>query len=150
MHVLFINMDFNIIIDDSLVSLNGINANTLAISCAIKVAIAHSLVNAEKIIKLIEEKKCDYTFIEIMACPGGCIGGGGQPIQSTNDIKLKRMDALYDIDNSQKIRKSHENPDVITLYSQYLKEPLSPLAHDLLHTHYHKAATNPYDFSHLK
>lgn len=114
----------------------------------IKVAIAHGLKNAEKIMAAIRVGTCDYTFIEIMACPGGCIGGGGQPIQSTRDIKLLRMDALYDIDQSQVLRKSHENPDVKTLYKDFLGEPLSPIAHDLLHTHYHKIAKT-YDFSYL-
>ena len=130
---------------------NGIKEATIDLgNTSIKVAIVHSLVNAKKLIAKINEGKCDYTFIEVMACPGGCIGGGGQPIQSTNDIKLKRMDALYDIDLSKRIRKSHENPDVITLYNEYLGEPLSPRSHELLHTHYHKVATIPYDFSHLK
>ena len=70
-----------------------------------------------------------YTFIEIMACPGGCIGGGGQPVTTIVDIKKLRMDALYDIDNSSAIRKSHENPDIVTLYNEYLGSPLSELSH---------------------
>lgn len=118
-------------------------------NATIKVAIAHGLNNAKKIMDMVKSGECDYTFIEIMACPGGCIGGGGQPIGTTNQIKQLRMDALYDIDKTQKIRKSHENPDVIALYKEYLGEPLSPLAHKLLHTHYHKTAKT-YDFTNLK
>lgn len=114
----------------------------------IKVAIAHGLINAQKIMEAIKRGESNYAFIEIMACPGGCVGGGGQPIQSIKETKLLRMDALYDIDRGQAIRKSHENPDIVRLYKEYLGEPLSPLAHDLLHTSYRKQE-KPYDFSHL-
>ena len=103
----------------------------------IKVAIAHGLRNAEIIMRQIEEGTSEYTFIEIMACPGGCIGGGGQPISSTTEVKKLRQDALYDIDKGQAIRKSHENPDVERLYEEFLSHPLSEKAHELLHTHYH-------------
>ena len=104
----------------------------------IKIAIAHGLKNAELIMRQIEEGTCDYTFIEIMACPGGCIGGGGQPISGTTAVKMLRQDALYDIDKGQTIRKSHENPDVKRLYEEFLEKPLSEKAHHLLHTHYSK------------
>lgn len=104
----------------------------------IKIAIAHGLRNAELVMRQIEEGTCDYTFIEIMACPGGCIGGGGQPISGTKAVKMLRQDALYDIDKGQTIRKSHENPDVIRLYEEFLEKPLSEKAHHLLHTHYGK------------
>ena len=86
-----------------------------------------------------------YDFIEIMACPGGCIGGGGQPIGTTNAIRKKRMASLYQIDRSLPLRKSHENPEIQTLYKEFLGEPLSEKSHELLHTHYHKV-DKPYEF----
>jgi len=104
----------------------------------VKVAIAHTLKNAKILMEDVKKGKSPYDFIEIMACPGGCIGGGGQPIGTTNAIKKKRMEALYKIDRELPIRKSHENPDIITLYNEFLGEPLSEKAHHLLHTHYHK------------
>ena len=103
-----------------------------------KVAIAHTLKNACILMEQIQRNESPYDFIEIMACPGGCIGGGGQPIGTTNAIRKKRMAALYEIDKNLPIRKSHENPDIITLYKEFLGEPLSGKAHELLHTHYHK------------
>ena len=103
-----------------------------------KVAIAHTLKNARLLMEQIQRNESPYDFIEIMACPGGCIGGGGQPIGTTNAIRKKRMAALYEIDRNLPIRKSHENPDIITLYKEFLGEPLSEKAHELLHTHYHK------------
>lgn len=104
----------------------------------IKIAIAHGLRNAEIIMRQIEEGTSEYTFIEIMACPGGCIGGGGQPISGTTKVKMLRQDALYDIDKGQAVRKSHENPDVKELYEAFLGEPNGEKAHHLLHTHYSK------------
>ena len=80
-----------------------------------------------------------------MACPGGCIGGGGQPIGTTNAIRRKRIEALYKIDKGLPIRKSHENPDIIKLYQDFLGEPLSHKSHELLHTTYHKVPL-PYEF----
>ena len=115
----------------------------------IKVAIAHGLLNARKLMEGVKAGETPYTFIEIMACPGGCIGGGGQPVTTIVDIKKLRMDALYDIDNSSAIRKSHENPDIVTLYNEYLGSPLSELSHELLHTHY-TARKKVYDFSYLE
>lgn len=128
----------------------GIKEATVKLgSKEIKVAIAHTLVNAKKVMEAIKDGSCDYTFIEIMACPGGCIGGGGQPIDTTMDIKKLRMDSLYDIDKNNIIRKSHENPDIQTIYKDFLGEPLSEKAHELLHTHYHKVKKQ-HDFSYLK
>lgn len=117
----------------------GIKEATIALGdTPVKVAIAHGLKNAEKVLQIIKDGTADYTFIEVMACPGGCIGGGGQPVNTTFDIKKMRQDSLYDIDDSLVYRKSHENPEVITLYQDYLGAPLSEKAHHLLHTHYHK------------
>lgn len=111
----------------------------------VKVAIAHGLKNAEKVMQMIQDGTADYTFIEIMACPGGCIGGGGQPVNTTFKMKELRQDALYAIDESLPYRKSHKNPEIITLYKDFLGEPLGETAHHLLHTHYHqqrKATSN--------
>jgi iron only hydrogenase large subunit-like protein len=78
----------------------------------------------------------DYHFIEIMACPGGCIGGGGQPIRTTDEVRERRIDAIYREDKRLPIRKSHENPAIRKLYEEYLGEPLGEKSHELLHTHY--------------
>jgi len=102
----------------------------------LKVAIAHGLVNANKIMKLTREGKAPYHFVEIMACPGGCIGGGGQPIPTNMQIRQKRMKAIYSEDESKVLRKSHENPDVIAIYKEFLDQPNSHKSHELLHTHY--------------
>ncbi len=111
----------------------------------VKIAIAHTLLNAKKIMEQLKAGTCDFDFIEIMACPGGCIGGGGQPVGTTTEIKKQRMAALYEIDKSLPIRKSHENPEILTLYKDFLGEPLSEKAHSLLHTRYHKVQP-PYQF----
>lgn len=114
----------------------------------INIAIVHGLANAQKIMEEIKIGKSKYQFIEIMACPGGCIGGGGQPLGTTLAMKNLRMDALYEIDETKSIRKSHENAEVKKLYTEFLGEPLSDKAHELLHTHYHKHEKN-YNFSNL-
>ncbi len=102
----------------------------------LKVAIAHGLVNANKIMKLVKEGKSSYHFIEIMGCPGGCIGGGGQPIPTNLKIREKRMKAIYAEDEGMVLRKSHLNPDVISIYKEFLDQPNSHKSHELLHTHY--------------
>lgn len=104
----------------------------------LKVAVAHGLANARTVMQSIKNGTSDYHFIEIMACPGGCLGGGGQPIPTNPEIREKRLQALYAEEMGMEIRKSHENPEVITLYEDFLEEPLSEKAHDLLHTHYLK------------
>ena len=107
----------------------------------INVVAASGLKNANKILEEIKSGKAEYDFVEIMACPGGCIMGGGQPIKSSKirsevNIKKLRADALYTIDEKSTIRKSHENPVVKKIYAEYLEEPGSYRAHKLLHTHY--------------
>jgi iron-only hydrogenase group A len=102
----------------------------------LKVAIAHGLVNANKIMSMAREGKAPYHFVEIMACPGGCIGGGGQPIPTNMEIRKKRMKAIYSEDENKVLRKSHENPDVIAIYKEFLDQPNSHKSHELLHTHY--------------
>ncbi len=103
----------------------------------VKVAVAHSLSNARKVMELIKSGKAEYAFIEIMCCPGGCIGGGGQPFGGTNELRLKRIEATYRADGELPIRKSHENPAIKKLYEEFLGEPLGEKSHHLLHTHYH-------------
>lgn len=108
----------------------------------IRVAIAHGLGNARKLLGDIRDGKAEYEFIEIMACPGGCVTGGGQPIVPAKthmclDLKAERAKALYSEDEASKIRKSHENPDIKLIYSDFLGEPGAHKAHELLHTHYH-------------
>lgn len=109
----------------------------------IKVVVAHGLSNARKILDEIKAGKADYQFVEIMACPGGCIMGGGQPIVSSKkrmdiDVRKLRAEALYTIDKQSTLRKSHENPVVIKIYKDYLGDIGGHKAHELLHTHYIK------------
>ena len=109
----------------------------------IKVVAASGLKNARKILEEIKNGKADYQFVEIMACPGGCIMGGGQPIKSAKirsevDVRKLRANALYSIDEKSTIRKSHENPVLQKIYKDYLGKPGGELAHKLLHTHYEK------------
>jgi NADP-reducing hydrogenase subunit HndD len=103
----------------------------------IKIGIAHGLGNARKLLEDIRSGKSSYHAIEIMACPGGCIGGGGQPLHHGNfEILKSRMAAIYREDASKTIRKSHENPYIIKLYEEFLGKPMSEKSHKLLHTHY--------------
>jgi len=101
-----------------------------------KFAVAHGLKNAKLIMEQIKNGESPYIFVEIMACPGGCIGGGGQPIPTNDEIRLKRIQAIYEIDKNKPIRESHENPQIKQLYDEFLKEPLGEKSHHLLHTHY--------------
>lgn len=104
----------------------------------LKCAVAHGLVNAKKVMDAIKAGKADFHFVEIMACPGGCLGGGGQPIPTNPEIREKRAEAIYAEDAELPIRKSHENPEVQKLYKDFLKEPLGEISHHLLHTKYTK------------
>ncbi|MDR0649204.1 MAG: iron hydrogenase small subunit, partial [Synergistaceae bacterium] len=105
----------------------------------LKVAVAHTLKNARKLVEKVKAGEADYHFIEIMACPGGCLGGGGQPYPIDDTIRQARMDAIYSADAGMKYRKSHENPAIKELYSTWMGEPLGERAHHLLHTHYSPA-----------
>jgi iron-only hydrogenase group A len=103
----------------------------------VRVAVAHGLANARKLMDKVADGTADYHFIEIMACPGGCVGGGGQPLPVTNEKRAKRAGALYHDDGEvQEFRQSHENPAIKELYEKFLKEPLGHMSHKLLHTHY--------------
>ncbi len=123
---------------------NGIKRSEIEIGDEkVKVVVAHGLANAQTIMEEIKSGKADYQFVEIMACPGGCITGGGQPIKSAKiqedvDVHKKRAEAMYSIDEKSVIRKSHKNPVLKQVYKEFLGEPNGELAHKLLHTHYSK------------
>ena len=123
---------------------DGIKTATLNIAGKeVKIAVASSLKNARKVMDEVRDGKSPYQFIEIMACPGGCVMGGGQPIQSskvksTIDVRKLRADALYSIDEKSTIRKSHQNPELQQIYKEFLGNPGGKLAHKYLHTKYSK------------
>ncbi|HHV99552.1 MAG TPA: 2Fe-2S iron-sulfur cluster binding domain-containing protein [Clostridiaceae bacterium] len=107
----------------------------------LRAAVAHGLGNARKLLDKIKAGEAEYHFVEIMACPGGCVTGGGQPIQPSEvrswiDLRKERAAAIYEEDRDMPIRKSHENPAVKMLYDEYFGKPGSHKAHELLHTHY--------------
>jgi NADH-quinone oxidoreductase subunit G/NADP-reducing hydrogenase subunit HndD len=102
----------------------------------LKVVVAHTLRNAEKLLEKVKNKEADYHFIEIMACPGGCIGGGGQPYPTDAEVRQARINAIYNADAGMKYRKSHENPSIKELYDTWMGKPLGERAHHLLHTHF--------------
>lgn len=104
----------------------------------VKVAVAHGLSNAAELMELIAKGEADYQFIEIMACPGGCVGGGGQPFPTNAEVREARAKGLYNDDAGQEYRKSHDNPAVTTLYDDFLGQPLGHKSHELLHTKYTK------------
>jgi len=104
----------------------------------LKVAVAHGLMNARTLLEQIKNGTCPYHFIEIMGCPGGCIGGGGSPMPTNTEIRKQRMRAIYSEDEALTIRASHDNPLIKQLYREYLGEPLGEKSHALLHTTYTK------------
>lgn len=113
----------------------------------VKVAVASGLANARELLNKVKNGEADYQFIEIMGCPGGCVNGGGQPqqpasVRNFTDIQALRAKVLYDLDSSRPIRKSHENPVIKEIYANYLGEPGSHKAHELLHTTYVKRTIN--------
>ncbi|HAH86853.1 MAG TPA: ferredoxin, partial [Armatimonadetes bacterium] len=117
--------------------LEGVKEATVQVGeLPVKVAVANGLSNARRLMDKVSSGEADYHFIEIMCCPGGCLGGGGQPIPTTEEIRKARMQAIYEEDASLPIRKSHENPAVKALYDEYLGEPLGHKSHKLLHTSY--------------
>jgi NADP-reducing hydrogenase subunit HndD len=122
---------------------NGIKEAGLTIEGKeIRVAVAHGLGNASRLLEIMKREPDRYHFVEVMGCPGGCIGGGGQPYATANSVPLdeeclkKRAEALYGIDRDKTIRRSHENPDIQRLYKEFLGRPLSTVSHHLLHTSY--------------
>ncbi|MEH2942097.1 [FeFe] hydrogenase, group A [Lachnospiraceae bacterium KK002] len=100
----------------------------------IRAAVVHGLGNTRKLIERVAAGEAEYDFVEVMACPGGCAGGGGQPITEGREMAGERGSRLYTLDRKNPLRFSHENPSVRALYSQYLEKPLSHKAHELLHT----------------
>jgi len=102
----------------------------------VKVAVAHGLGNAAHLIERIRENPDEFQFVEIMTCPGGCIGGGGQPRFTTDEVRKARIAAIYREDEGRELRQSHENPAVNALYEEFLGQPLGEISHHLLHTHY--------------
>ncbi len=135
----FENLDFK-----EVRGMKGIKEATYNIAgIDVKVAVASSLSNARTLLEKIKKGEADYHFIEIMACPGGCVNGGGQPIRTAEernnmDIPGLRAKAIYDTDAKSKLRKSHDNPVVKELYENYFGEPNSHKAHEILHTKYVK------------
>ena len=119
----------------------------------VRIAVVHGLANAQKLVDQIKAGTCPYHFIEVMACPGGCIDGGGTPRVKREYLTRakKRIAGIYAIDSKRQLRQSHKNPDVQMLYTEFLKEPCSELAHHLLHTYYaDRKKTEPIsDFSEL-
>ena len=103
----------------------------------VRVAVVSGLGNTRKLMNALDEGTVDYDFVEVMACPGGCAGGGGQPIHDGVEMAECRGDVLWNLDKNDKLRFSHENSDVLALYHEYLKEPMSERAHHLLHTDHH-------------
>lgn len=124
--------------------IDGIKEATIDLGdLKLKAAVAHGLGNARKLLDSIKAGEAEYHFVEIMACPGGCVNGGGQPIQPSQvrswvDIRSERAKAIYEEDKSLPVRKSHENPKIKMLYDEYFEHPGSHKAHKLLHTHYTK------------
>ena len=115
--------------------LDGIKEASLEIAgIPIKAAVVHGLGNTRKLMEKIQSGEAEYDFVEVMACPGGCVGGGGQPITEGREMAQERGEKLYALDKNNPLRFSHENPSVIALYDQYLGSPLSHMAHELLHT----------------
>ncbi len=109
------------------------------LGATLKVGICHGTANAKKVMEDIKAggKFSQCHFIEFMACPGGCLGGGGQPIPTSPAIREARARAIYAEDAAYTVRKSHENPDIVKIYTEFFKEgPCSHLSHHLLHTHY--------------
>ncbi|WP_369281799.1 [FeFe] hydrogenase, group A [Oscillibacter sp. GMB15532] len=100
----------------------------------VRVAVVSSLSGARELMEAVESGSSEYDFVEVMACPGGCAGGGGQPIHEGTEMATSRGDLLWELDAVSKLRFSHENPDVKSLYSEYLREPLGKRSHHLLHT----------------
>jgi len=120
--------------------MEGIKEATVNIAgTQVNIAVTSGLGNARKILEKIESGEAEYHAIEIMACPGGCINGGGQPFLHGDISRLEaRMQAIYDEDERLTVRKSHENPSIKKLYAEFLGEPGSKKAHEILHTHYYK------------
>ena len=102
---------------------------------SVRVAVVSGLANTRALMEAVDEGTADYDFVEVMACPGGCAGGGGQPIHEARELAADRGNKLWELDKECSIRYSHENPEIKALYRTYLKKPLSERSHELLHVH---------------
>jgi NADH-quinone oxidoreductase subunit G len=109
----------------------------------LRVAVASGLGNTRRLVDAIRRGDAQYDFVEIMACPGGCAGGGGQPIWDGQELAGDRADILYGLDRISDIRFSHENPSITKCYEEYFEKPLSHKSHELLHTDHSKWELNP-------
>ncbi len=127
----------------------GVKEATLEVAgMTIRAAVAHGTGNARKLLDKMKNGEAQYHFVEVMACPGGCVNGGGQPIQPSQvrswiDLRAERAKAIYQEDESLTLRKSQDNPKVKKLYEEYLEHPGSHRAHELLHTHYMRRENYP-------
>ncbi len=127
--------------------MKGIKAAEIDIKgTKVNVAVAHQMGNVEQVLNALREDRKNgvkprYDFIEVMACRGGCISGGGQPLGATDEIRMKRIKGLYKDDEQSTVRMSHQNPQIQKAYDEYLGKPLSERAHKLLHNHYHAKET---------
>jgi NADH-quinone oxidoreductase subunit G len=127
---------------DAVRGLQGVKEGTVMVgSTPVRVAVAHGLANVEQVLDRVREARksgaeTPYHFIEVMACPGGCIGGGGQPYGVDNERRRLRIAGLYADDRDCAVRYSHENPEVTRVYNEFLGKPLGQKAHELLHTRY--------------
>lgn len=128
---------------EELRGLEGVRSATIDVDgLKLNIGIAHGLGNARKLLEQIKEGKCQFHAIEVMACPGGCIDGAGQPLHHGNsDVIKARWEAIYQADREIPIRKSHENPSIQAIYKEFLGEPCGHKSHELLHTHYFDAQT---------
>lgn len=129
------------------VGLEGVKEASLAITetlpewsflkgVTVNVAVAHGLGNARKVVERMKSGQGGYHFIEVMTCPGGCIGGGGQPRPTTDEVRMARIKAIYKEDEGKSLRKSHDNPEIKQIYEEFLVKPLGEKSHHLLHTEY--------------
>ncbi len=141
-YYLITNTDLAKVDLDNVRGLEGIKEAAIDVDgTEVRVAVAHNMKNTQIVLQRVEDalkagKEPPYHFIEVMACRGGCIAGGGQPYGATDDVRQKRMEALYRDDTAQTYRCSHHNPAIQKLYKDFLGAPLSEKAHQYLHTHY--------------
>ena len=103
----------------------------------VRVAVVSGLANTRRLMTALDEGRVTYDFVEVMACPGGCAGGGGQPIHDGCELAEERGDRLWELDRNAAVRFSHENPEILELYQTYLTAPLGKRSHHLLHTDHH-------------
>ena len=112
-------------VQEAELEINGIKVRTAVVS---------GLGNTRRLLEKLDRGEVQYDFVEVMACPGGCVGGGGQPIHDGEELAFERGKQLYRLDRDYEIRFSHENQDVLQLYDEYMEKPNSHKAHMLLHT----------------